>query len=229
MLFIFWYLCKIGTKPARLLRLLLNFSLLFVADIQAARINNTYVILEISGLAADACSLSLVYDALRFKSYTDIEVKVPVIRQQLLKERRDAASRLEHCLHQIRQESGYERFLLEPTLDELQQSAKEGPIVILNATDLGCDAIIVSASEFQAISLPKMNSPHAPPLFHQSLARYRAIRQCNKYERDIENDLENEQVGPRAEAELEHMSRLWFKLCSANNKEIKGRPGVRLS
>lgn len=169
------------------------------------------------------------YDAFRFKSYTDIEVKEPVIREQLLKERRNAASRLEHCLHQIRQESGYERFLLEPTLDELQQSAKEGPIVIVNATDLGCDAIIVSASEFQAISLPEMNSPHAPPLFRQSLARYRAIRQCNKYERDIENDLENEQVEPGAEAEVEHMSQLWSSCVQPNDKEIKGRPGVRLS
>lgn len=56
---------------------------------------------------------------------------MPVIREQLLKERQDAESRLEHCLHQIRQESGYERFLLEQTLDELQQSAKEGPVVIV--------------------------------------------------------------------------------------------------
>ena len=87
------------------------------------------------------------YDSLRLKASTDIEAKEPVIREQLHRERREASSRLNDCLHRIRQENGYERFLMEPTLDELKKSANEGPIVILNATDIRCDAIMVRASE----------------------------------------------------------------------------------
>lgn len=98
---------------------------------------------------------------------------------------------------------------------------RKGQLSLSYATDLGCDAIIVSASWFQAISLPEMNSPHAPPLFYQSLARYRAIRRFNKYERDIENDLENEQVEPGAKAEVEHMSRLWPSCVQPIIKKLK--------
>ena len=72
---------------------------------------------------------------------------------------------IEDCLHRIRQENGSERFLLEASVDELKEGANEGPIVIVNVTDIRCDAIIVSAAEVQAIALPEMNSPEAPPFF----------------------------------------------------------------
>lgn len=61
------------------------------------------------------------YDTLWFKAYTHIEAKEPVILEQLIKERRDASRRLEDCLHRIRQESGYEQFLLAATVDELKK------------------------------------------------------------------------------------------------------------
>ena len=221
-----------------------------------SREDQQYAISEISGLAADACSLSLKnchvhqglqqlefgrgiilgylmdsrshltelendhpcladeYDALRFKAYTDIQEEEPVHRAQLLRERREAATRLETCLNRIRLESGYERFLLEPTVDELQQSASEGPIVIVNATDIGCDAIIVSASKVQAIALPEMNSSQAPFFFQQKLKSYRADhQQWRKYKRDIEDDT----VG----ANVDHMSWLWFRCVKPILKELK--------
>lgn len=105
------------------------------------------------------------------KAYTDIEEKEPVIRAQLLKDRKQASTRLENCLHRIRLESGYEQFLLEATVKALQQSASEGAIVIVNATYIGCDAIIVSASKVQAITLSEMNSSHAPSSFQQKIER----------------------------------------------------------
>ena len=130
---------------------------------------------NLTKLQNDYPSLANEYDAFRFKAYTDIEEKEPAIRAQLLRERREAATRLEDCLRQIRLKSGYDRFLLEPTLDELQQSASEGPIVIVNATDIECDAMIVSTSKVQAIALPEMNSSQAPSFFQQKLGRYRSI------------------------------------------------------
>ena len=138
----------------------------------------------------DYPGLAKEYDALRFMAYAHIEEKEPVLREKLLKERREAASSLEDCLHRIRQEHGYERFLLEPTVHELKQCANEGPIVIVNVTDIRCVAIIVSTAEVQAIALPEMNSCQAPSSFQERLGRYGTIddEKLKKYERDIEYD-----------------------------------------
>lgn len=128
-----------------------------------------------SDLKNDYPLLANKYNTLRFKAYTDIEVKELVIWEQLLQERREARTRIENCLYQIFLKSGYKRFLLESTVDELQQSSKEDLIVIVNVTDIGCDAIIVLTSEVYAIALPDMNSSYATLFFYKSLERYRAI------------------------------------------------------
>lgn len=179
----------------------------FISSRYLSRDDQQYAIMQISGLAADACSLSLKvgnvhqtlqqlefgrgvilgnlidgqsdvtnlqdnypdlakkYESLWFEAYKDIEAKEPTIWEALHNHRRDAVNRLEDCLHEIRQKNGYERFLLEPSIDELQQSAREGPIVFVNATAIGCYAIIVSASKVQDIALPEMNFPNAPQFF----------------------------------------------------------------
>ena len=229
----------------------------FVYDRYLSREDQQYAILQISGLASDACSLSIKvghvhqglkqvefgrgiilgylidsrndltklqndyphlaneYDALRFKAYEDVEEIEPVTRAQLLRKRREAAACLEACLDRIRLESGYDRFLLEPTVDDLQQNASEGPIVLVNATDFGCDAIIVSTSKVQAIALPKMNSSQAPSFFQQKLGRHRTIddQQWKHFERDIEDDAE--------EADFDQMSWLWFYCVKPILKELK--------
>ena len=82
----------------------------------------------------------------------------------------------------------------------------------MNATAIGCHAIIVSAFKIQEIALPEMNSPHAPLFFRQSLKRYRAIndRNLKKYERDIEDDLGgNDSVRPDEKSIVRNLSWLW--------------------
>ncbi len=235
----------------------------FICGRYLSREDQQYAILQISGLAADACSLSLKvghvhqalqqlefgrgiilgylmdsrsdltqlqkdypdlanrYETFRFKAYAHIEAMQPVLREKLLKERQEAAISLEDCLRRIRQEQGYERFLLEPTVHELQQCANEGPIVIVNVTDIRCDAIIVSTAEIQAIALPEMNSRQAPSSFHQKLGRYRNI-DYKKYERDIENDMEgNNYIKLDANAGFEHMSWLWSSCVVPILEEVK--------
>lgn len=234
----------------------------FLCDRYLSRTDQQYAISQISGLAADACSLSLqvgsvhhaiqqlefgravilgylmdgrndltrlqndhphlanIYGALRSKAYTDVEAMEPVLREQLLRERREAATQLEDCLHQIRQRHGYERFLFEPTLDELKKCATEGPIVIVNATDIRCDAIIVSTSEVQAIALPRMNSSEAPSFFQKKLGRYRIIdhEQWKKYGRDIEAATGGE---PDINADVKDMSWLWSSCVKPILEELK--------
>lgn len=124
----------------------------FICYRYLSRQDQQFEILQISGFAADACSISLKgrhvhqalrylefgrgvilcylidgrsdltnlqhddpalaneYDAIRFQVYADIEEEEPVIRQKLLKKRRDAANRLEHCLHRIRQKVAMSAF-----------------------------------------------------------------------------------------------------------------------
>ena len=170
---------------------------------------------DLTKLQNDHPRLANEYDALPFKAYTDIEEKEPVIRAQLLRERREAVTRLEACLHRICLESGYERLLLEPTVDELQQLASEGPIVIVNATDIECDAIIVSPSKVQAIALPEMNSSQAPHFFQQKLERYRSIDHQKR--KNFERDLEADTGG----ADFDQMSWLWFCCVKPILNELK--------
>lgn len=138
----------------------------------------------------------------------------------MLRERREAATCLDDCLHLICEKYGYERFLLAPTQDELKQSANEGPIVIVNATNIRYDAILIFASRIHAIALPEMNTPHTPSFFYQRLGPYRAIddKEFKKNERDIENDMKRNHY---TTAQVEHMSWLWSSCVQPILKELK--------
>ena len=105
-------------------------------------------------------------------------------------------------------------------MDELQQSAREGPIVIVNATDIGCDAIIVSTSKVQAIALQHMNSSQARSFFQQKLGRYRAIdhEQWRKYKRDIEVETGG--------TDFDQLSWLWLSCVKPILKELKDIPAL---
>ena len=43
----------------------------------------------------------------------------------------------------IRCQDGFSRFLLPPHFEDLQQAAEDGPVIIVNASESGCDAVIV--------------------------------------------------------------------------------------
>ncbi|KAH9859228.1 hypothetical protein J1614_012244 [Plenodomus biglobosus] len=76
----------------------------------------------------------------------------------------------------------------------------EGPIVIVNATDLGSDAIIVLPSGPQAIALAELAS-HAPEAFRKALGRSRAM--CERgLQRNIKSDV-------RLEHSTKFLSWLW--------------------
>ena len=49
----------------------------------------------------------------------------------------------QYVVDKIRQLNGFSRFLLPPRFEDLQQAAERGPIVIVNASEYVCDAVIV--------------------------------------------------------------------------------------
>ena len=44
---------------------------------------------------------------------------------------------------EIRRQRGFSRFLLPPRFDDLRQAAKSGPVIIVNASQYTCDALII--------------------------------------------------------------------------------------
>lgn len=167
-----------------------------------SREGKQHVVSQTSGLAAEACSLSLrtqndpcraleylehgcglilgylmdsrgdiselkkgfprraeEFDGLRLKAFTSIRSdNFPKLRY-LLREREEAARDLERCVEEIRRLPGHERFLLPPSSDVPKAHAKDGPIVVVNITNISSDAIIVLPSDIKAVKLPELHGP----------------------------------------------------------------------
>ena len=64
------------------------------------------------------------------------------------------------CIEEIRRLPGYERFLLAPSIVEMQQAASDGYIVVINSSNLRNDAIIVSKSTVDLVPLPNFLYPN---------------------------------------------------------------------
>ncbi|KAG2364428.1 CHAT domain-containing protein [Suillus spraguei] len=62
---------------------------------------------------------------------------------------------------EIRSLQGFSRFMLPPSYSQLQAAARNGPVIILVASQYSCSAIIVPTSgEPRHVSLPRMNLTH---------------------------------------------------------------------
>ncbi|KAI1327069.1 hypothetical protein F5Y16DRAFT_410580 [Xylariaceae sp. FL0255] len=71
--------------------------------------------------------------------------------------RHHIAASLEGLISKIRQEQDFERFMLIPTVEEMQAAAEDGPIVLINATDFRSDAIIIERHQVRSLPLPRLN------------------------------------------------------------------------
>ena len=69
-----------------------------------------------------------------------------------------AVHELENCIENIRQLPEFHRFLLGPPKREFKEAAREGPIAVVNITDIRSDAIIISTCTIKAIRLPELRS-----------------------------------------------------------------------
>ncbi|EMD64887.1 hypothetical protein COCSADRAFT_356084 [Bipolaris sorokiniana ND90Pr] len=155
---------------------------------------------DLSGLERTRPNLAKEYEQLRFMAFRQVNSEKPAIREQLARERQEAYRQLEDCERRIRQEQGFEHFLQPPSTEELTACASEGPIVIVNATDIGSDAILVLLSGPKAIALTELVS-QAPVAFQKALGRSRSIDDKDS-QRDIESDI-------RLEHSTEFLSWLW--------------------
>jgi hypothetical protein len=112
---------------------------------------------DISGLELPHSEMAVTYDRLRTEVNAPMhEVRDPNLRQDQITRHLEAVNELEDCVRSIRQLPGHERFLLGPTPEELKGLASDGPIVVVNLTDIRSDAIIVTSSTVESAMLPEL-------------------------------------------------------------------------
>jgi hypothetical protein len=112
---------------------------------------------DISGLELPHSEMAVTYDRLRTEVNAPMhEVRDPNLRQDQITRHLEAVNELEDCVRSIRQLPGHERFLLGPTPEELKGLASDGPIVVVNVTDIRSDAIIVTSSTVESAMLPEL-------------------------------------------------------------------------
>jgi tetratricopeptide (TPR) repeat protein len=172
---------------------------------------------DLSELKRDQPTLAEEYETLRFKASRQINTEGSTGREVVLKERREAAQKIRGLLGQIRAVPGYERFLLEPAIDELKHLATEGPIVVVNVTDISADAILLTHSRLKALPLPELSSATALLHLQRHFRQYASCRRGD-YERDIAGDTEEGGIVPSLPDQL---SWLWSNCVKHVLEELK--------
>jgi tetratricopeptide (TPR) repeat protein len=131
--------------------------------------------------------------------YKSLQVKLrnlptgttPGAQQHLRRYRTDLTDKLQRCTQQISKVPGYEWFLTgSEEVEQLQEEAREGPIVWVNMTSHGKDAIIVTPRILVPIALPPWDKK-IPEFLEARLKRDRSITEDlnNSHPRDIECEI----------------------------------------
>jgi hypothetical protein len=92
-----------------------------------------------------------------FLEQTPSAYRVTESLQQEADRHRTLAIERDKLLQEIRGFPGFEQFLLHKEFSQLRASAHSGPVVILNAAESRCDALIVLADVDRAIHVPLLN------------------------------------------------------------------------
>jgi tetratricopeptide (TPR) repeat protein len=117
---------------------------------------------DLSELIRHHPQLGKTFDELR----DEINAPVPVsesdtLKQETLRRRREAVEKYEVCVQEIRNLHGFNRFLLGPTVSEMQALAIDGTIIVVNITDLRSDAIVTSSAGIKTVELPSKAAQEA--------------------------------------------------------------------
>ena len=80
----------------------------------------------------------------------------PLISVDEKKHRRFTYEKLNELQDRIRQYPGFERFLLPPTEEEIQDLAQDGPLVCFNVSSISNEAFLVTTTGVQVLHLPDL-------------------------------------------------------------------------
>jgi TPR repeat protein len=99
------------------------------------------------------------------------------LTQPQVDQRYNAGRKLEEMIQTIRTLSGFDRFLLAPSEDELKSAAKDGPIVVINISKYRCDALIIENSRLRSLELPRLHFRNIQDHTLESLAAPEMLEQ----------------------------------------------------
>ena len=127
---------------------------------------------DISDLLEQHPTLAKQFDSLRqeldspfpsIESLSHSSIDKQLLIQVAIRRKNKVAKDLDDILQLIRQEQGFESFLHAETEEYFLAAAQEGPIVVLNSTELRTDAILVTKEQVTSIPLQ---------LSHASVVKY---------------------------------------------------------
>ena len=75
---------------------------------------------------------------------------------QEINQRHKLADELDQIIDKIREKQGFERFLLPPLASELLSVASQGPIALLNVSNIRSDALLLKSTGMEVVPLPDL-------------------------------------------------------------------------
>ncbi|KAH7159520.1 CHAT domain-containing protein [Dactylonectria estremocensis] len=69
-----------------------------------------------------------------------------------------ANEELDRLIVEIREQPGFEDFLQAPSKTDIEAAAKDGAIVVVNASKHGCDAILIQPQKIWSLALPRLKT-----------------------------------------------------------------------
>ena len=80
------------------------------------------------------------------------------VREQssALGRRRELADAYASTLAEVRDRPGFQRFLLASPIGELRAAARDGPVVLVNVSDIRSDALVLTATGIDVVTLPRL-------------------------------------------------------------------------
>ncbi|THV02103.1 hypothetical protein K435DRAFT_571459, partial [Dendrothele bispora CBS 962.96] len=125
-----------------------------------------------------------------FQSF-DLEIKHKSAEEEAQNHRKLAA-RYEELLQHIRELDGFGSFLRPKKFSELAPAARNGPVIIINVHDSGCDALVVCPStDIIHVPLPMVSSGVAAKM-HSDLVSFLkmcGVRDCKPRQNPMNHDV----------------------------------------
>ncbi|CAG8909318.1 unnamed protein product, partial [Penicillium egyptiacum] len=115
-------------------------------------------------------ALCVQYESLRIEVNTPLEsTTFQQTGESISRRRTKAIEELEKCIQDIRHLPGFDSFQQGLTAEQMQNASIKGSIIVVNVTSLRSDAIIISASGFSLVPLPRLEAVQAQRWVDQKL------------------------------------------------------------
>ena len=106
---------------------------------------------DLTDLRASHPGLAVEFERLRDSAQVADPAVPPV---QALRQRQADSEAWLDLLRRIRQVPGFEQFAQPPDVATLRAACKGGPVVVVNVSDLRCDALVLTEQQLRVIPLP---------------------------------------------------------------------------